>query len=72
MKASSRARDILCILLWVVFLGMYTYVKTHQAVHVRLEYFTYVHTIKSKKKKTEKRQTELVLGDCCALSGRGV
>lgn len=40
MKASSRARDILCILLWVVFLGMYTYVKTHQAVHVRLEYFT--------------------------------
>ena len=40
MKASSRARDILCILLWVVFLGMYTYVKTHQAVHVRLEHFT--------------------------------
>lgn len=76
VKAPSRARDILCILLWVVSLGTYTYVKTHQAVHVRWEHFTVCRenlNKKQKKKKelkTKKRQTELVLGNCTVWAWR--
>lgn len=39
-KMPSGAMDMIYILLWVVSMWVYTYVKIHQALHVRLEHFT--------------------------------